>query len=184
MKQIKQLLIGLIAMAVASCNNATEKTTAVADAIYYDGDIITMESDSAAYVEAVAIKDGKIVFVGSKAEAEKLKGDSTAMNDLHGKTLVPGFVDGHAHFAGFGTQAVGANLLAPPDGNINTIDDLVKELKDWYAANGTDKTMGWIFGMGYDDAVLKEQRHPTKQELDKVSAEIPVVIVHILVLII
>lgn len=66
-----------------------------------------------------------------------------------------GFVDGHAHFAGFGTQAVGANLLAPPDGNINTIDDLVKELKDWYAANGTDKTMGWIFGMGYDDAVLK-----------------------------
>jgi predicted amidohydrolase YtcJ len=101
------------------------------------------------------------------------------MNDLKGKTLVPGFVDGHAHFAGFGTQAVGANLLAPPDGNINTIDDLVKELKDWYAANGTDKTMGWIFGMGYDDAVIKEQRHPTKEDLDKVSTEVPIVIVHI-----
>ncbi len=166
---------------LAACNNATNKTSPAdaADAIYYGGDIITMEGDTAVYVQAVAIKDGKIVFVGHKADAEKLKGDSTVMNDLQGKTLVPGFVDGHAHFAGFGTQAVGANLLAPPDGNINTIDDLVKELKDWYAANGTDKTMGWIFGMGYDDAVLKEQRHPTKQELDQVSTEIPVIIVHI-----
>jgi predicted amidohydrolase YtcJ len=177
-------LMGLIFL--ASCNNGTSKETAtngsatsVADAIYFGGDIITMESDSATYVEAIALKDGKILFTGSKAEAEKMKGDSTAMNDLHGKTLVPGFVDGHAHFAGFGAQAVGANLLASPDGNANSIDDIVKELKDWYAANGTDKTMGWIFGMGYDDAVIKEQRHPTKADLDKVSTTVPIVVVHI-----
>jgi len=177
----KQFFIGLFVFTLSSCKNAINKAAPAdaADAIYYGGDIITMESDSVNYAEAIAVKEGKIIFVGSKTDAEKYHGDSTAMNDLQGKTLVPGFIDGHAHFAGFGTQAVGANLLAPPDGNINTIDDLVKELKDWYAKNGTDKTMGWVFGMGYDDAVLKERRHPTKEDLDKVSTDVPVVIVHI-----
>jgi len=56
---------------------------------------------------------------------------------------------------------------------------VVKELKDWHAKNGTEMTKGWIFGMGYDDAVLKEGRHPTKEDLDKVSTDVPVVIVHI-----
>lgn len=151
----------------------------VVDTIYFNGDIITMEGDTAVYAEAVAVKDGKIIFVGSQADAEKMKGDSTVMNDLQGKTLVPGFVDGHAHFSGFGAQAVGANLLASPDGNANSIDDIIKELKDWYTKNGTENTKGWIFGLGYDDAVLKEQRHPTKEDLDKVSTEVPIVVVHI-----
>ena len=150
-----------------------------ADAIYSGGDIIAMEGDSPVYVEALAIKEGNILFVGSKADAEKVKSTTTKMNDLQGKTLVPGLFDGHSHFVGFGAQAVGANLLASPDGNANSIDDVVNELKSWYAKNGTDMTNGWIFGMSYDDAVLKEGRHPTKIDLDKVSTEVPIVIVHI-----
>ncbi len=179
---MKNLLFALILSIVfAGCGQSTQKTTGkdAADVIYFGGDIITMEGDSAVYAEAIAVKNGKIIFVGKKADAEKLQGDSTKMNDLKGKTMTPGFFDGHCHFAGFGAQAVGANLLASPDGNANSVDDIVKELKDWYAKNGTDKTKGWIFGMGYDDAVLKEQRHPTKEDLDKVSTEVPVVIVHI-----
>ena len=86
--------IGIIILAIAGCNNPTEKSSTSADAIYYGGDIVTMEGDSANYAEAVAVKNGKIIFVGSKAEADKMKGDSTAMNDLQGKTLLPGFVDG------------------------------------------------------------------------------------------
>jgi predicted amidohydrolase YtcJ len=180
MKFIKELLLCILLASLAGCNSEKKSlTTNAADAIYYGGDIITMEGDSAVYAEAVAIKDGKIIFVGTKTVADKMKGDSTVMNDLHGKTLVPGFVDGHAHFAGFGAQAVGANLLASPDGNANSIDDIIKELKEWNAKNGTSMTRGWIFGMGYDDAVLKEQRHPTKEDLDKVSTDIPIVIVHI-----
>jgi predicted amidohydrolase YtcJ len=70
-------------------------------------------------------------------------------------------------------------FLRHPDGNANSIDDVVKELKDWYAKNGTDMTKGWIFGMGCDDAVLKEERHPTKIDLEKVSTDVPIVIVHI-----
>lgn len=150
-----------------------------ADAIYYGGDIITMEGDSAVYPEAVAVKAGQIAFAGSKVEAEKMKGDSTVMRDLKGKTLVPGFIDGHCHFFAFGSQAISANLLAPPDGTSNNIDDLVNELKAWYQKNGTDKTQGWIVGIGFDDAVLKEKRFPTKDDLDKVSTDLPVMATHI-----
>ncbi len=176
-------LICVFALVIfASCNNATQKTAAsadAADAIYFGGDIVTMEGDSASYAEAVAVKAGKIVFVGSKDDAEKMKGDSTQMKDLLGKTLVPGFIDGHAHFTGFGAQAVTTNLLASPDGNCNSINDVVEELKKWHAANGTDKSQGWILGMGFDDAVLKENRFPTKEDLDKVSKDIPICITHI-----
>lgn len=175
------ILLLLASFFFYSCNQSstTSDSTTAADAIYFNGDIITMEGDSASYAEAVAIKNGKIVFVGNKADAEKIKGDSTVMNNLGGKTLVPGFIDGHAHFAGFGSQAVGANLLASPDGNCNSIDDLVDALKNWYAKNGIDKTQGWIFGLGFDDAVLKEGRYPTKEDLDRVSKEIPICIIHI-----
>src|SRR5664279_151329 len=178
MKRIEWALIVILALTFASCRHAANKPDG-ADFIYFGGDIITMEGDSAQYAEAIAVKNGKIVFVGSKEAAENMKGDSTVLNDLQGRTLVPGFVDGHAHFAGFGAQAVGANLLASPDGKANSIDDIVNELKTWYAKNGTGMTKGWIFGMGYDDAVLKEGRHPTKEDLDKVSKDIPIVIVHI-----
>jgi predicted amidohydrolase YtcJ len=183
MRLKQSLIIGLVLL-LAACNNAGKKNTGesgivIADVIYYGGDIITMEGDSANYVEAVAVKDGKIVFIGSKSDAEKMKGDSTQMDDLKGKTLVPGFIDGHAHFAGFGGQSVAANLLASPDGSVNTVDDLISELKSWYKENGTSKTNGWIIGTGFDDAVLKEKRFPTKEDLDKVATDIPICIVHI-----
>lgn len=175
-------LAGVISIIVlGSCNQSSKQSnpTNVADAIYFGGDIITMEGDSPVYAEAVALKDGKIVFVGNKNDAEKLQGDGTTMNDLKGKTLVPGFVDGHIHFAALGAQAVAGNLLPSPDGNCDNIDDLIKIMKEWYSKNGTDKTKGWIFGMGFDDAVLKEGRFPTREDLDKVSKDIPVCVMHI-----
>jgi len=149
-----------------------------ADAIYFGGNIITMEGDVASYVEAVAIKDGKIIFVGSKADAEKIKGVATLMNDLKGQTLLPGFIDGHAHFAGFPVQAIGANILPPPDGGVSNIPLLQDTLKKWVTPEHLALT-GWIFGMGYDESVMDEKRHPTKQDLDKVSTEYPVIIIHI-----
>lgn len=161
MPKKKILIAAFTIMLISSCTNPSNPNGA--DAIYYGGDIITMEGDNANYAEAIALKEGKIVFVGSKSEAEKLQGDSTQMHDLQGKTLVPGFIDGHAHFAGFGAQAVAANLLANPDGSVNSMDDLINELKKWHKENGTSKTGGWIIGTGFDDAVLKEKGSPPKK---------------------
>jgi predicted amidohydrolase YtcJ len=150
-----------------------EKT---ADAIYVGGDIVTV-NDRQPTAEAVAVKDGRIVAVGSRADVEQAhKGAGTELIDLQGHTLVPGFIDGHAHVLAFGAQAVGANLLAPPDGTVNTVDDLVEKLQEF--AKGPDvKRTGWIFGLGYDDALLG--RHPTREDLDKVSSDMPVIAVHI-----
>jgi len=147
-----------------------------ADTIYVGGPILTMEGDEPAYVEAVAVKDGRIAFAGSKVDVENLKGEGTRWIDLGGKTLVPGFIDGHSHVLQFGTQAVGANLLAPPDGGVNTIDDLIARLKEFAAGPDVART-GWIYGTGYDDSLLG--RHPTREDLDKVSTDVPVVAGHI-----
>ena len=166
------------ALTVAACYHAPDPSTAGpgADLIISGGPIVTMEGDQPATVEAVAIKDGKIVFAGSKADTLKQQGTGTALKDLGGKTLMPGFIDGHAHVQQFGAQAIGANLLAPPDGDVNTIDDLVEKLKGF--ASGPDVALtGWIFGTGYDDALLG--RHPTREDLDKVSTTVPVMVTHI-----
>jgi len=187
MKQFLSLFLLPVLMLGCTINNSdkkekTDQSSTVENAVstmYYGGDIITMEGDSAHYAEAVVVSDGKIAFVGSKEEAMKIAGKDHKMVDLEGKTLVPGFVDGHAHFTGFGAQAVTANLLSSPDGNCNNIDELISELKSWHAANGTDKSQGWILGMGFDDAVLKENRFPTREDLDKVSKDIPICITHI-----
>jgi hypothetical protein len=134
-------------------------------------------NDAQLNAEALAVKDGKILAVGSRAEIDKLhKGKSTRLVDLDGKTMMPGFIDGHAHVGGFGSQAVGANLLAEPDGTANTIDDLVAKLQAFAKSPDVERT-GWIFGLGYDDSLLG--RHPTREDLDKVSPTIPVIAVHI-----
>lgn len=146
-----------------------------ADRIWTGGTIVTM-NDAAMNVEAVAEKGGKIIAVGAAADVMKLKGDATQVIDLGGRTMVPGFVDGHAHIMGFGAQAVGANLLAPPDGTVNTIDDVILKLQEFAKGPDVGRT-GWIFGIGYDDALLG--RHPDRDDLDKVSTELPVIAVHI-----
>lgn len=181
MKKTNYLPIAILLLAIASCNQSIKNKIPLdsADAIYYGGDIITMEGDSAIYVEAVAIRNGKFIYTGSIADADKMKGDNTLMYNLEGKTLVPGFIDGHIHFHGLGAQAVTANLLAEPDGTCNDIPSLIQILKDWYLKNGTDKTAGWIIGMGFDDVILKENRFPTREDLDKVSKDIPVMAIHI-----
>jgi len=147
-----------------------------ADTLYVGGPIVTVDRKRPT-AEAVAVKGGKIIAVGSRSALEKAhRGESTRVIDLQGRTLVPGFVDGHAHFMGFGSQAVGANLLAPPDGEVNGIDDLVLKLQEFARGPDVGRT-GWIFGMGYDDALLG--RHPTRDDLDKVSTDVPVIAVHI-----
>ena len=181
MKLKNYLLAGLLFLIFVGCNEPSSKKAIIenADAIYYGGDIITLEGDSAIYPEAVLVREGKIQFVGTKDAAIKQASEAYSMVDLKGKTLVPGFIDGHQHFFALGAQAIYANLLASPDGNCNSIDDLVNELKSWHEKNGTTKSQGWIMGTGFDDAVLKENRFLTKDDLDKVSKDIPVMATHI-----
>ena len=78
-----------------------------------------------------------------------------------------------------GLQALSANLLPPPDGEANSIPELQRILKEWAAANADAvKKLNLIFGFGYDDAQLAELRPPNRDELDAVSSDVPVYVVH------
>lgn len=145
--------------------------------LYSGGEIVTMAGDTPTYVEALVESEGEIVFTGSLADA-KAKYSKAKMIDLNGQTLLPGFIDGHAHFANFSSQAVGANILPPPDAGASTIEELLDILREWNTPENLALT-GWIFGTGFDDSVLTEKRFPTKFDLDKVSTEHPIMIVHI-----
>jgi predicted amidohydrolase YtcJ len=171
------IIVFNVLVACSAPDNETQDSV-FNSAMYFGGDIITMEGDQPTYAEAVVTEDNTIVFVGTQAEAEENYANARLI-DLAGKTMLPGFFDGHIHFSALGGQAVVANLLAEPDGVVNDIPALLDELREWHEANGTDKTNGWIVGMGFDDAVLAEGRFPTKADLDQVSTELPICIIHI-----
>lgn len=150
----------------------------VADRIWRNGPVVTM-NDAAMRAEAVAEKDGRIVAVGSDADVMRLKGDMTEVIDLAGHAMVPGFVDSHGHVVFGGLQALSANLLPPPDGEVKDVASLQETLRAWVEANAdVVKEVNLIIGFGYDDAQLAELRHPTRQELDAISKDLPIVIVH------
>jgi predicted amidohydrolase YtcJ len=69
----------------------------VANSIYFGGDILTMANDTAEYAEAVAVLNGKILFVGKKEQALLHQSDETVMVDLQGNTMMPGFIEPHLH---------------------------------------------------------------------------------------
>ncbi len=149
-----------------------------ADAIWSGGPIVTV-NDAQPSAEAVAVRGGRIVGVGTLADVERrFRGPRTARVDLKGRTLVPGFIDGHGHVTLVGFQAVVANLLPPPDGPVDSVEALQRTLRAWMAENPWYREYGIVMGFGYDDSQLKEQRHPTREELDAVSADLPVVLIH------
>jgi len=170
----KILLFASICLITVACNTKTPPSNQV---LYFNGDIITMQGDRPQYTEALVEEDGKIVFVGTKEEADK-KYEQANKIDLKGKTLLPGFIDGHAHFDSFASQAIGAQILPPPDAGARDIPTLINILKEWNTPENRALT-SWIFGMGFDDSILEENRFPTKHDLDEVTTEFPIMIIHI-----
>ena len=159
------------------CSPAEAATESV-DTLYVGGPIVTI-NDAQPTAEAVLVRGGKIVAVGARAEVEKQAQGPIAIVDLKGKALLPGFVDPHGHVVMVGLQALAANLLPAPDGEGNDIPALQRILRDWIGKNGkVIERYGVIVGFGYDNSQLKEQRHPTRADLDAVSSDTPILIVH------
>lgn len=147
------------------------------DTLYVGGPIVTI-NETQPTAEAVLVRGGRIIAVGARNEVEKQANGPTII-DLKGKALLPGFVDPHGHVVMVGLQALAANLLPMPDGEGNAIPALQRILRDWVGKNGKIiARYGVIIGFGYDDSQLQEQRHPTRADLDAVSTDIPILIVH------
>ncbi len=149
-----------------------------ANTIYHSGSILTMAGKEPTYVEALAIKNGKIVFAGTKDAALKMKGDSTKVVDLSGKTLLPGFLDGHSHYINSLLVANQCKLYAPPSGVGKDVPRIIAELKR-YAAERKIPKGEMIMGYGYDDTVMPDGRLLNRDDLDAAFPDNPVRIEHV-----
>lgn len=167
-------------MFALSCGQRSSDASSAGKAVmYHNGDIVTMEGDSAVYVEALVVKDGRILFAGKKDEAMKQAGTGHTEVDLQGRFLAPGFIDAHGHTFGAGFQKMAVNLLPPPDGSVTDIPSLIRVTKQWYSdLEKQGKKPRVIVGFGYDDSQLREKRHPVADELDSISQTIPVLLIH------
>jgi predicted amidohydrolase YtcJ len=159
------------------CAIAQVAAAAPADRIIRGGSIITVNPGQPA-AEAVAVAGGKIVAVGSEADVMKHKGEATEITDLAGRTLVPGFVDGHSHFCSVVDVQTQALCASPPAGPCRSVADVIVQLKNVKERRklGPGK---FVMGFGYDPELLAEKRAPTKQELDAAFPDNPVILVHV-----
>jgi predicted amidohydrolase YtcJ len=160
-----------------SCD-AANAATETGDTLYVGGPILTM-TDATPMAEAVLVRGGRIAAVGARAGVEKQARGPVLTVDLKGAAMLPGFFDPHGHVVMVGLQTLAANLLPPPDGNGKSIAALQRILREWISRNGKIiERYKLIVGFGYDDSQLEEQRHPTRADLDAVSPDLPIVVVH------
>ena len=167
----------LVALAVVLVAAVGQAAPTPAERIIRGGPIVTVNPAQPA-AEAVAIAGGKIVAVGSAADVMALKGPGTVVTDLAGKTLVPGFVDGHSHFWSLVDVQTQALCGSPPAGPCRSVADVIASLKKVQERRqlGPGK---FVMGFGYDPELLAEKRAPTRQELDAAFPENPVIVVHV-----
>jgi len=141
---------------------------------FINATVLTMDRDNQ-QAEAVLLEGERIKAVGSTEEILALTDEHSQIHDLTGKTLLPGFIDAHGHFPGSGLEVVSVNLNSPPIGQTQSITQLLEQVREYAAQSKGD---GWVLGMGYDDTLLAENRHPTRAELDAVVSDKPVMITH------
>ncbi|HRB71989.1 amidohydrolase [Flavobacterium sp. WV_118_3] len=170
MKSISKYIL-LLCVCLLSCKKNNE-----GEAIYFGGSILTME-DALPEAEALVVKNGKIIFVGTKDKASEFVGKSTRQINLEGKTLLPGFIDAHGHITSRAGMEQAIDLSPSPYGTVNSIPDLQDVLKNAINKNKMLPTSP-LLGNGYDDAIMTEHRHPNREELDAVSTTNPIIVVH------
>ncbi|MGP7818569.1 amidohydrolase [Niallia sp. 01092] len=122
----------------------------IADTIFYNGQIMSMDEHNNQY-EAIAVKKERIIALSSNEEITKWAGSYTEVVNLGGKVVVPGFIDAHQHLfiSGFNLLYVHCNQ--------SSIKEMVKVISQRAREAGSDE---WIIGWGYDEANLKEGREP------------------------
>ncbi len=143
-----------------------------ADRILVGGRVLTVDAQDRV-AEAIAIRDGRILAVGTTAEIERLAGPGTERIDLAGRTATPGLIDAHAHFSQGGLVRLTHLALAYPD--VKSIADLVARVGERAAVLQPGE---WILGRGWDEGKYAERRMVTAADLDAVSGGHPAWLVH------
>ena len=155
----------LIFIVLVSCLQMSVPAAETATTIFKNGKVITLDKQSR-IVEAIAIRGGKILAVGTDAAVMKYKGDQTKVISLNGKTVIPGLIESHVH----ALRAARGELIQPHQ-ELNS----VAEVQDWIRMKVKEVPQGrWISVPRTDITRLKERRHPTPAELDAACTTHPV----------
>lgn len=134
-----------------------------------NGEIITVNSNNDVF-EACLIEDNKIAAVGTTEEIKKHMTDSNKIIDLHGRSVLPGFIDAHMHLFLYGNSLIRLNCKDP---KIHSIEELLEKL----TAIVKESDFGQIIRIfGFNELMVREQRYPAIQELDSISKEHPIII--------
>lgn len=165
---MKKNLIVLALWLLSACVGKDNKTDSANATVYFNGDIITMASDNAQYVEAIVVKDGKIAFVGNKTDAINKAGKDAIQIDLKGQTLLPGFIDSHGHMIIYGRNMSWAVLRG-----VKNIPELIARMKEHIKTVPADE---WVFGFAYNKNEMTEKRAPSSEELDQISKDRPIIV--------
>ena len=159
------LALILLALNLVAVNSKVEPKAEAADMVFKNGNIYTA-NDRQPKAEAVAVKAGRIIFVGSNADAKRYEGKQTRVVDLKGETVVPGLTDAHYHLIGVGQREMTLNL----EGS-SSLEDFLTKVK---ARVDRAKPGEWVTGRGWIETFWKPPVFPTRQDLDRISPDNPV----------
>jgi predicted amidohydrolase YtcJ len=171
MKKSKFILLLFIVGLLSSCNTGKQP----ADMVILGGTIYTV-NEKQPTVEAVVVKNGKIEFTGTEKEAREWIGDSTRVLDLKGKTMTPGFIEGHGHLMGVGFNELDLDLM-----NVSSFEEIVEKVR---VAASKAKPGQWILGRGWHQDKWSSKPgdmvkgYPSHNALSKVAPNNPVFLSH------
>ena len=146
--------------------------------ILYNANIITMckedeiDKNKIRYHEALCFENGIIKKVGTNEEVLKLKDKNTKVVDMEGKTILPSFIDSHSHFS-----AVANSFLQVDLNECKSFENIKNKILEYKEKNNI-KDDEWIIANGYDNTLLKEQKHPKICFLDTLNINNPIVLKH------
>ena len=154
---MKKLFLVLTALVMVSCAQKEE-----ADLIVFNGKIYTV-NENFDTAEAIAVKDGKIIAVGTSKEIQNTY-NTENINNAEGKTIVPGFIDAHCHFLGLGMNLQNVDLTGT-----KSFDEIVERV----VAFQKEKNVPFILGQGWDQNDWEIKEFPTKDTLDELFPDTP-----------
>jgi len=137
--------------------------------LFVNADVITMDAEDHR-CHALAMEGGRITAVGKESELLPLVDRGWRRVDLHGRTLLPGFIDSHQHLMLTGSQETAVHLDDAVD-----MDDIVARLRQRAANTEAGK---WIYGSYLNEQALREKRMPTRDDLDRALPDHPVFLMH------
>ena len=163
--------LGLVALATAGCAAKNDTEASGPDSILFNGKIVTVDKNFS-IAEAVAIKDGEFVAVGSNNSVKRLGDSRTVMVDLEGKTALPGLNDPHEHFAH--TLGSVKDKLSGRFSTANSIGEVLAIVKEKIGQTPPGEAISLLLGPSPNE--LKEKRYPDRRDLDQISPRNPVLL--------